>query len=280
VTASICASSSIHTVLPAAASSASAKSRPCVSTRSLANRPVTPAPSRAGRVRHRPHHRHAAPEPALQLRGSDAGRDGDHQWLRRLCLCAANASHTARKTCGLVANTQVEAPATASAPSSNTATPKSAASASRSEGTGSATWIVAGSRPCDDQPADQAARHVAAADEGDRVAPRVVLRLGWPRPEQRAADAHHRRTFLDGGHEVLAHAHRQRIDPGMPRLQSHRTDARIARNASRRRAMSSKRRGDRHQPAQPQARLRGHGVGQRVDVLVGGSRACSPHRRR
>jgi hypothetical protein len=56
--------------------------------------------------------------------------------------CDASASQTARITCGFGASSQIAAPSTAMALSSNTATPKSRASASRSSGTGSATRIA------------------------------------------------------------------------------------------------------------------------------------------
>ena len=61
---------------------------------------------------------------------------------RRADAWDANASQTARITCGFAASSQIAAPSTATALSSNTATPKSRASASRSSRTGSATRIA------------------------------------------------------------------------------------------------------------------------------------------
>ena len=97
-----------------------------------------------------------------------------------------------------------------------------------------------------DQAADQRARHVAAAEEGDLHAAALLV---LARAEDRGADAHHRRAFGD----------RRSRSSDMPIDSVSKPNCALA--ACRKAASSSRKSrarraglGNRHQPAQPQAR--------------------------
>ncbi|MNV36314.1 hypothetical protein D3C71_1277870 [compost metagenome] len=180
VTASMRASSSIHTVRPALASTRSACWRWAGLTAAVAYRPVTPAPSSAGVLGIA---RTTAGLPPSQRSSCSlvmpAAMDSTSGcWLR---ASVDNDAHTSRSTCGLTASTHTAPCAAASAAPAWACTPKSACSWSRSACTGSATWMSPAGTPWRTRPA---IRLRAMLPPPMKVSVDALMRSPWNRVEE------------------------------------------------------------------------------------------------
>src|SRR5690606_33189925 len=120
--------------------------RPAASTRSLAYRPVTPAPSMEGvlgiartTATSPPSQRSICPEVMPAATDTASGRAA--------CAASASSRHTPGMTWGLTANIHTGAPCTASIADANVATPKSRSSASRVDWLGATTRMSPGAVP-------------------------------------------------------------------------------------------------------------------------------------
>src|SRR5690606_14802020 len=137
----------------------------------------------------------------------------------RDCASPASDSQTERITCGLTASTQVSARSAAASAVSWVPTPKSACSAWRNAGTGSATCRRPGGWPRPTSPPIRA-RAMLPPPMKAIVLSSMFGNSFWfgsaaAWAEQGGADAHQGGTFGDGQGEILAHAHGQGIHPGV-----------------------------------------------------------------
>ena len=172
--------------------------------------------------------------------------------------CLGCRSATVRISCGLTASTTTSASRAAAALSSVTRTAYCVSQSTRAApACGSATTICPARQPRGEQSADEAARHVAAADECERW-----FIFARSLPENRRADSHPGRAGRHRRFEIARHAHRQRVERDALRsTQLPCTVRELARTTARCCLEAFARRRDAHQTAQLQARqLRARGA--------------------
>src|SRR5882724_6482226 len=199
----------------------SATSRCAPATLAGANRPVAPAPTNAGllgiaRIT-------GTPPPHQLSRAEMRIPAAIDITIGRVC-CSAGWSgvRTAPATCGLTATTMTDAGPTATALSAVACTPKSAERASLAASELSPTVMCSGRVPRRSIPPISARPMLPPP----RIARCLLLirvdcsqllpcrRIRWSgsAAEQCRADPYDGRAFQDGGLEVAAHPHRQRVE--------------------------------------------------------------------